>query len=70
MGLPSTIALSIIKLQMNTEQSDACLLDTMSLDVSYGKYLRETNFNDLQVLDLHDVIFIDLDSEKVRTPPY
>lgn len=65
MGLPSLVALMIIKLQMNNEQTDAFLVDTISMDISYGKYLRDTNFNDFQVLDLHDIIFVDLDSEKV-----
>jgi hypothetical protein len=66
MGLPSSVALLIIKLQMNYEQSDTLLSDAMGLDISYGKFLKDTNFNDFQVLDLHDVIFVDLDSERVR----
>lgn len=66
MGLPSSVALLIIKLQMNHEQSDTILPDSMALDISYGKFLKETNFNDFQALDLHDVVFVDLDSERVN----
>lgn len=66
MGLSSDIAATIIKFQTDREQSDSLLMESMNLDVSFGKFLQDTNFNDLQLLDLHDIEFIDLDTERVR----
>lgn len=65
MGLPSNIALTIIKFQTDREQTDTLLMDSMNIDISFGKFLQDTNFNDLQLLDLHDIEFIDLDTERV-----
>jgi hypothetical protein len=70
MGLSSDIALLILKFQMSHDQSDAFLTtESMSLDMSYGHFLEETNFHDFQMLDLHDTIFIDLDAERVSQHP-
>jgi hypothetical protein len=69
MGLPSEIAVSIIRHQMDREQSDALLMDSMGLDLSYGKFLQGNDFNDFQAFDLHDVTFFDLDAEKVKLDP-
>ena len=65
MGLPSDIAITIIKFQTDREQTDSLLMESMNLDISFGKFLKDTNFNDLQLLDLHDVEFVDLDTERV-----
>jgi hypothetical protein len=67
MGLPSAIALPILKLQMSHDECDAFLTETMGLDMSYRGFLKETNFSDFQMLDLHDVIFVDLDAERVSS---
>jgi hypothetical protein len=58
MGL---LALSIFLLQMSHGECDAFLTETMGLDMSF---LKETNFSDFQILDLHDVIFVALDAER------